>query len=34
MGDADIGAMLLNFFMDKSICVFTGVELTLFLGGE
>jgi hypothetical protein len=34
MGDEDIGEVFMNFFMDKSICPFTGVDLTQFLGEE
>jgi hypothetical protein len=34
MGGADTGNMLLNFFMDKSIFPFAGVDLTTFLGED
>jgi hypothetical protein len=34
MGDEDIGEMFLNFFMDKAICPFSGVDLTQFVDEE
>jgi hypothetical protein len=34
MGDADVGKMFLNLFMDKTIYPFSGVYLTPFLGKE
>jgi hypothetical protein len=34
MGDADTGEIFLNFFMDKSIFPFAGVDLAPFLGKQ